>query len=63
MFHSILIEFPFHTGNAVNAVINENFGLLSMDIIPLVEKALASKLKLIATKITQNFSYDQVFPE
>lgn len=49
-------------GDAVNSVINQNFDVVSKDIIPLVEKALQRKLKLIATKITQNFSYDQVFP-
>lgn len=56
--------FLFHlrSGDAINSVINQNFDAVSKDIIPLVEKALAKKLKLIATKITQNFSYDQVFP-
>lgn len=49
-------------GDAVNAVINQNFDAVSKDIIPLVEKALQKTFKRIATKITQNFSYDQVFP-
>jgi len=49
-------------GDAVNAVINENFDVVSQDVIPLVEKALQKTLKRIATKITQNFKYDQVFP-
>jgi len=49
-------------GDAINSVINQNFDTLSQDIIPLVEKALAKTLKRIATKITQNFTYEQVFP-
>lgn len=53
------LPFP---GDAINAVINTNFDTLSKDIIPLVEKALQKTFKRIATKITQNFTYDQVFP-
>lgn len=49
-------------GDAINAVINQNFDSLSKDIIPLVEKALQKTFKRIAQKITQNFTYDQVFP-
>lgn len=56
------VWFCLSAGDAVNSVINQNFDVVSKDIIPLVEKALQRKLKLIATKITQNFSYDQVFP-
>jgi len=49
-------------GEAINAVINQNFDVVSKDIIPLVEKALQRTLRRIATKITENFSYDEVFP-
>lgn len=50
-------------GEAVNAVINQNFDVVSKDIIPLVEKALQKILKRISTRILENFTHDQVFPQ
>lgn len=49
-------------GEAVNNVINENFDLVSRDIVPLVEKALQRLMRRISSKILENFTYDQVFP-
>lgn len=57
--------FLFHSkmsGDAVNNVINDNFDVISKDIIPLVEKSLQRVLRRIASKITENFTYEQVFP-
>lgn len=51
------------SGDAVNAVINENFDVVSKDIIPLVEKALQRLLKRISSRILENFTHDQVFPQ
>lgn len=50
-------------GDAINGVINQNFDVISKDIIPLVEKALQRLLKRISSKILENFTYDQVFPQ
>lgn len=50
-------------GDALNNMINQNFDVVSKDIIPLVEKALQRLLKRISTKITENFTYNQVFPQ
>lgn len=50
-------------GEAINGVINQNFDVISKDIIPLVEKALQRLLKRISSKILENFTYDQVFPQ
>lgn len=50
-------------GEAINNVINQNFDVISKDIIPLVEKALQRLLKRISSKILENFTYDQVFPQ
>lgn len=47
----------------MNAVINQNFDVVSKDIIPLVEKALQRILKRISSKILENFTHDQVFPQ
>lgn len=52
----------FLLGDAVNDVINNNFEAVSRDIIPLVEKALQQTFRKIASKITENFTYDQIFP-
>jgi len=49
-------------GDAVNNAINQNFDSASRDIIPIVERALQRVIKDIATKITKNFTYKQVFP-
>lgn len=51
------------SGDAINNVINENFDVISKDIIPLVERALQRVLKRISSKIIENFTYDQIFPE
>lgn len=56
-FHVQLVS-----GEAVNNVINDNFDIISQDIIPLVEKSLQRVLRRIASKIIENFTYDQVFP-
>lgn len=55
--------FLYILGDAVNAVINENFDVVSKDIIPLVEKALQRLLKRISSKILENFTHEQVFPQ
>ncbi|XP_055294865.1 circadian clock-controlled protein daywake-like [Sitodiplosis mosellana] len=50
-------------GDAVNGVLNENFDVVSKDIIPLVERALQRLLKRISSRILENFTYDQIFPK
>jgi len=49
-------------GNAINDVINQNFDVLSKDIVPLIEKALQRHFKKIANKISSRFTYGQLFP-
>lgn len=49
-------------GDTVNQAINQNFNLLSEDILPLVEKSLVTTLKRIANRVVMNFTFDQLFP-
>lgn len=61
-YHQHFISFQIFIGDALNGVINENFDIISQDIIPLVERALQRLLKRISSKILENFTYDQIFP-
>lgn len=49
-------------GEAINDVINNNFDVLSKDIVPLVEKALQKTFKKIGNKIASRYTYSQLFP-
>lgn len=62
MEEQIVIMKRIVTGEAVNQVINDNFDLLSKDIVPLVERALQRTFKKLANKISNRFTYSQLFP-
>ncbi|KAG4080308.1 hypothetical protein HA402_010800 [Bradysia odoriphaga] len=49
-------------GEAVNDVINDNFDLLSKDIVPLVERALQRTFKKLTNKISNRYTHAQLFP-
>ncbi|KAJ6632998.1 Circadian clock-controlled protein daywake [Pseudolycoriella hygida] len=48
-------------GEAINDVINDNFEILSKDIVPLVEKALQRTFKKIGNQISR-YTYAELFP-
>lgn len=50
-------------GQIINKAINENFLLLSQDMIPLIEKSLAKVFKKTATKIHERFTLAQLYPQ
>ena len=49
-------------GEIVGQTINQNFEILSQEIIPLVEKSLSRVLKKSANKILERFTMAQLFP-
>lgn len=49
-------------GDAINEVINQNFEIVSEDIIPLIEKALQRTFKKTGNKIVSRFINKQLFP-
>lgn len=49
-------------GEVINQTINENFALLSQDLIPLIEKSLSKIFKRTANKILERFTMAQLFP-
>lgn len=49
-------------GEIVGQVINENFEVVSQDLIPLIEKSLARIFKRSGNKILERFTMEQLFP-
>jgi Haemolymph juvenile hormone binding protein (JHBP) len=49
-------------GEVVNQTINQNFDILSKEIIPLIEKSLNRIFKRIGNKIVERFTHEQLFP-
>lgn len=49
-------------GEIVNETINQNFDILSLDLIPLIEKSLSRIFKQTANKILERFTMAQLFP-
>jgi hypothetical protein len=49
-------------GEIVSHTINENFDILSQDLIPLIEKSLSKIFKRTANKIFDRFTLNQLFP-
>jgi hypothetical protein len=49
-------------GEVVNQTINQNFDILSKEIIPLIEKSLNRIFKRIGNKIVERFTAEQLFP-
>lgn len=46
----------------VSQTINQNFAILSQDLIPLIEKSLSRIFKRTSNKILERFTLDQLFP-
>lgn len=53
----------FFIGDAINEVINQNFAVVSQDVIPLIEKALQRTFKKTANKITSRYTFQQLLPK
>ncbi|XP_034486092.1 protein takeout [Drosophila innubila] len=49
-------------GDVINQTINENFDLFTNEVIAPIARALEVKFKAIATKIIENFTYNELFP-
>ncbi|XP_032681491.1 protein takeout-like [Odontomachus brunneus] len=49
-------------GQATNELLNENSNLVTQEITPLLEDSLANLFTNVANKITQTFTYDELFP-
>lgn len=49
-------------GDVINDTINQNFNIISKDIIPLIEKALEKHFKKTANKIMNRYTEAQIFP-
>ena len=49
-------------GEVVNQTINQNFDIVSKDIIPIVERALERHFKKTANKIMSHYTEKQIFP-
>lgn len=49
-------------GDIVNDTINQNFEVVSKDIIPLIEKALERHFKKTSNKILSRYTRSQLFP-
>lgn len=49
-------------GDIINLTINQNFEVLSQDLIPLIEKSLSKIFKRTANKILERFTMAQLFP-
>lgn len=49
-------------GDIINHTINQNFNILSQEIIPLIEKALSRIFKRTGNKILERFTEEQLFP-
>lgn len=50
-------------GEVVNETINRNFDVFSLEIIPLIEKALSKHFKKVGNKIMSRYPEDVLFPE
>lgn len=49
-------------GDVINQTINQNFDIISKDIIPLIERALERHFKKTANKIMSRYTEQQIFP-
>lgn len=49
-------------GEVVNQTINQNFDIVSKDIIPMIERALEKHFKKTANKIMSRYTERQIFP-
>ncbi|KAH8360139.1 hypothetical protein KR093_011040, partial [Drosophila rubida] len=49
-------------GDVINQTINENFELFTNEVIAPIARALEVKFLAIATKILENFTYNELFP-
>lgn len=49
-------------GEVVNQTINQNFDIVSKDIIPIIERALERQFKRMANKIMSRYTERQIFP-
>lgn len=49
-------------GEAINEVINNNFDVLSKDIVPLVQKALQRIFKKMGNTMGSRYTYSELFP-
>lgn len=49
-------------GEIINETINQNFNLLSTELIPLIEKALQRIFKRTGNKILERFPEEVLFP-
>ncbi|CAH1176098.1 unnamed protein product [Phaedon cochleariae] len=47
----------------INDVVNKNFDMFLKELMPIIEKSLASVFKDTANAITQSFTYNQLFPQ
>lgn len=50
-------------GDVINQTINQNFDVVSKDIIPIIERALERHFKRTANKIMSRYTERQIFPE
>ena len=60
--YTILLLFPNSAGEIINETINQNFNLLSTELIPLIEKALQRIFKRTGNKILERFPEEVLFP-
>ncbi|ALC45393.1 CG14661, partial [Drosophila busckii] len=49
-------------GDVINQTINENFELFTNEVIAPIARALEVKFLAVATKILENFTYNELFP-
>lgn len=49
-------------GDVINQTINENFELFTNEVIAPIARALEIKFLAIATKIVENFTFNELFP-
>lgn len=46
----------------INDIINKNLDVFMKEMLPVIEKALAAEILLIANKIVEPFTFKQLFP-
>ena len=49
-------------GDTINKIINDNFDVFALDLIPLIEKSLGRIFKNTSNKIFKRFTKEQLFP-
>ncbi|EDW15935.1 protein takeout [Drosophila mojavensis] len=49
-------------GDVINQTINDNFELFTNEVIAPIARALEIKFRAVATKILENFTYNELFP-